>query len=910
MKTEIALLALMIVAALMPVAAGASFGDWTSREEDGWLIREWVNPHRAVTTWNVSIELFPMNYTAEEDGGYTFAVYFRKSPKVLWIGHFEDFNEEHVRFARRVVEEWNASIRFVVEHYEWAKHLSKLRIKLYTDENVTQAPRINVLINANVKCPGAAACAYIGDPIIIIGDLSVLDHELGHALGLGHDYHGPRAYWSVDQRGFYIFGYPEPKDSFLLYALSTRWRALENSTAGSKLTHPGGILRYRDVAHIVGPIRSTPGYVNVDVYGVLAEGDVERPYPHPFIKKSGLGILDIVRNYLYGEDACVEGFSNHPLPFHRLFGNNTALVLYEADVQLSSIERFIRMTPPSFLNPYPGGVTYVVPLKFLTHELLREFRNRNQGREVFIWVIGGAGPATGNFSKIYGRGGDLCLGNLKDKVLVEARLGRAYTVTVEGLGPVEPVPLKGWSYRDYNGTSWVLRGSKVYLRPLNETFQEEGGVRYVWRGENITLEVYSPISGGELFRELFPKMWKKQYLIEVDSPYPFKGVGWFDEGTKARITPVDEVIDFGNGTKIVFKGFEGYNSTEITVDRPIKLKPVWKRMYRVDMVSRYVFSEEGKYFDEGESMFLVMDRAKDFGNDTRVELANMTAYGPSGEVVKAWDGKSGGDRYALLAYVVDRPLKLVVEWKVYHRLTVYSPLNSYEKWVLNGTTHVLDLHERKLVDSNTLMVLKLVRVNGEPQQGLEVTVTSPTSVEAIYQRKLRTTFAVDAGGGHIIEPEEVVLERGGEVEVYRPPFTYIGEGRWRVTKVTYLGGDIAVDANVEVNVAGMKIIPSRLRAVEVTVVDLLGVPVPYAMVRTRNAGDVTGILGATTLYAVPPWEFEIMVSHMLGTGQGVIRPQDTEVRIQAGISPYTLVILVLAASLAATVGVLKWRKRQ
>jgi hypothetical protein len=405
-------------------------------------------------------------------------------------------------------------------------------------------------------------------------------------------------------------------------------------------------------------------------------------------------------------------------------------------------------------------------------------------------------------------------------------------------------------------------------------------------------------------------MWKKQYLIEVDSPYPFKGVGWFDEGTKARITPVEEVIDFGNDTKIVFKGFEGYNSTEITVDRPIKLKPVWKRMYRVDTVSRYIFSEEGKYSDEGESVFLVMDRAKDFGNGTRVELANMTAYGPSGEVVDAWDGESGGDRYALLAYIVDRPLKLVVEWRVYHRLTVYSPLNSYEKWILNGTTHRLELPERKLVDSATLMVLKQVRVNSEPQQGLEVTVTSPTFVEAIYQRRLRTTFMVDAGRGHLAEPEEVVLERGGEVEVYRPPFTYIGEGRWRVAKITYLGGDIAVDANVEVNVAGMKIIPSRLRAVEVTVVDLLGVPVPYAMVRTRNAGDVTGILGATALYAVPPWEFEIMVSHMLGTGQAVIRPQDTEVRIQAGISPYTLVILVLATSLAATVGVLKWRKRQ
>jgi hypothetical protein len=566
---------------------------------------------------------------------------------------------------------------------------------------------------------------------------------------------------------------------------------------------------------------------------------------------------------------------------------------------LASIERFIRMTPPSFLNPYPGSVDYVVPLKFLTHELLREFRNRNQGREVFIWAIGGAGPATGNFSKIYGRGGDLCLANLKDKVLVEARLGRAYTV--RGLGPVEPVPLRGWSYKDYNGTFWVLRGSKVYFKPLNETISVGGGVRYAWRGENITVEVYSPISGGELFH----RMWKKQYLIEVDSPYPFKGVGWFDEGDKTHITPAEEVIDFNNGTKIVFTGFEGHNGTEITVDRPIKLNPVWKRMYRVDTVSRYIFSEEGKYFDEGESMFLVMDRAKDFGNGTRVELANMTAYGPSGEVVYVWDGESGGDRHALLAYVVDRPLKLVVEWKVYHRLNVYSPLNGYEKWVLNGTTHKLDLPERKLVDSDTLMVLKQVRVNGEPQQGLEVTVTSPTSVEAIYQRKLRTTFMVDAGRGHLAEPEEVVLERGGEVEVYRPPFTYIGEGTWKVSKVTYLGGDIAMSATIEVNIAGMKTIPSRLRAVEITVVDLIGLPVPYASVKAENVADVTGISGTTTLPAIPPWDFEASASHILGRGVTTIRPGDATARITAGISPYTIALLAIAV----TLGVVAWRRK-
>jgi hypothetical protein len=56
----------------------------------------------------------------------------------------------------------------------------------------------------------------------------------------------------------------------------------------------------------------------------------------------------------------------------------------------------------------------------------------------------------------------------------------------------------------------------------------------------------------------------------------------------------------------------------------------------------------------------------------------MTAYGPRGETVAAWDGKLGGGQMGLLQVVLDRPLKIEVEWKVYHRLTVSSPVNSYE----------------------------------------------------------------------------------------------------------------------------------------------------------------------------------------------------------------------------------------
>jgi hypothetical protein len=46
---------------------------------------------------------------------------------------------------------------------------------------------------------------------------------------------------------------------------------------------------------------------------------------------------------------------------------------------------------------------------------------------------------------------------------------------------------------------------------------------------------------------------------------------------------------------------------------------------------------------------------------------------------------------------------------------------------------------------------------------------------------------------------------------------------------------------VEINIADMVIVPSRLRAVEVTVVDFIGMPVPYASVKAENIAEVVGM---------------------------------------------------------------------
>jgi hypothetical protein len=901
MKPHI-MLSLTVIALLALTQAGAQGVEW----------KVWVNPRQETGLPKTGLPVYSMvpgmtlpHIYTDEDGGYTFHVYLKMGPKLYWQTEYVDYKREHVEYAWKVIATWNASFKFAAENYEWGRHLSKLRLKFYTDANVSKAPYVDIIIDPTREAPPPCppyGCTYWGSPIIIYSNLNTLPHELGHALGLGHNYDVGPVEEGRDWRGWNTGGrYPaeawgpkvySPPDTFILYALAVRWSSLKNSTAGTPLAFPKDmVIWYKAVAKDLGPLYSQPGLVWFYLYSVLKEGNDERPYPSPFI----LSIPDGI----YGEDLCTKfpPSRSGALPIVEEYNNGTALVVHGVDLQLALIDREMRTIRPYNLWKYWN--TYRVPLKHLTDDLLNSLVMRHSNQTMIeLKVYDSLGPAWDKVSGIYFRGDNICLRNLKERLLVEAQLGRAYRVDAE---MAEAVSINGWSYRDDKGINWVLRGSTIYFRPLNSTYSPEEGVRYVWRGVNFTLTVERPVVGGMLL----DRLWKKQYLVEVDSPYPFEGVGWFDEGSRVSPKPVGGYVDFGNGTRLALKGFQGYNGTEIVVDRPLKLKPVWERMHRVDTISRYVFTETGKYFKEGENLFVLMPRVQDFGNGTKTELLNMTAYGPRGEVVAAWDGKLGGEQMGLLQVVLDRPLKIEVEWKVYHRLTVSSPVNSYEAWVLNGTVHRLDLPEKKLVGSDTLMVLKQVKVNGKPHQGLEVTITSPTSVEAVYHRKLMTTIMVDAGKKYLVEPNEVVLERDGEVEVYRPPFTYIGEGTWRVTKVTYLGGDIAMSATMEVNIAGMKTIPSRLRAVEITVVDLIGLPVPYASVKAENVADVTGISGTTTLQAIPPWDFEASASHILGRGVTTIRPGDATARITAGISPYTIALLATAV----TLGVVAWRRK-
>jgi hypothetical protein len=910
-------------------------------ETSQWKL-SWVNQRQEPDLADSWFELFPMSIVknqghAEYDGGYTVHIHLKTGPRIWWGGKQVSYKEDYAVFAHLVVSGWNASLRFAAENFEWGRHLSKLRLKFYTDANVSKAPRIDVVVDPTESArPDAYLTFYASYPMKIVGNLDALSDGLYFALG------GASGRWLIvnDQRGWLSQRTFSPPSTFILYGLALRWESLKNSTSGSRIDFPEyRTIQYKDVANKIKPLYSSPGVVWAYYYPVLYEpGGVEKPllvngsfqmqtknrtsvlmkadprktswswYPvtfyggticiHPFDWVSQfidlmVEVMPPYARFFFNETNHIIWARSADIPILQNFNNDTVLLLHGLDIGTAILNSTWTWAGEKRDNRYKD---VWVPLKYFTNDLLKEMSIDTEIKNVD--VIDRLGPAADKVARISYRDGRVCLEGLKERVLVEMRIGRAYKVDA----PVEPVAVEGKTHRDRNGVYWVLKGSSVYFKPLNNTFSPEKGVRYVWRGVNQTIKVDGPLN---MANPSFSRFWKKQYMVEVDSPYSFDGVGWFDEGSKASPKPSGGYVDLANGTRLILKGFEGFGSAEVVVDKPLVLKPVWERMYRVDVESRYVRSERAGYVKQGETASIQMPKVKDFGNGSKVELVTMKAYGPAGETLAQWDGVSGDAENALLKFAVDRPVSVKVEWMLFHKLTVRSQVNSYEEWVLNGTVHRLNLPEKKQVGQDTLMVLRKITVNGRQYEGFELLVTSPTSVEATYQRKLLVTLMIEAGKDRLVEPEEVVLARDGETEVYRPPSTYIGEGLWRITRISYLGGDVSTEATVDINKSGLKTIPSKLRTVEIAVTDVIGIPIPYASLNAPKTESVTDISGRASMAAIPPWDFEVTAQHALGKGAVTIKPGEATARITAGLSPYTLAIIATAA----ITGIVVWRRK-
>jgi hypothetical protein len=128
--------------------------------------------------------LFNYREYAEYDGGYTVHIHLKTGPRIYWGGIPVNYKEDYAVFAHLVVSGWNASLKFAAENYEWGRHLSKLRLKFYTDANVSKAPHIDVVVDPTESAgSNAYAMFYPSYPMKFVGNLDALSDGLYFALG-------------------------------------------------------------------------------------------------------------------------------------------------------------------------------------------------------------------------------------------------------------------------------------------------------------------------------------------------------------------------------------------------------------------------------------------------------------------------------------------------------------------------------------------------------------------------------------------------------------------------------------------------------------------------------------------------------------------------------------------------------
>ena len=157
------------------------------------------------------------------------------------------------------------------------------------------------------------------------------------------------------------------------------------------------------------------------------------------------------------------------------------------------------------------------------------------------------------------------------------------------------------SYFEVNVSSgWYDAGTRLTISLQNSTVYIGSNIRYVfikWNGDieskNSTLIIVidKPLS--------LTVEWRLEYKVEIFSLYssPLNSTGWYPEGAEVFIGVVDEVVDLGNKTRMVLKGWTGTfdfkNATaRIVVNQPLQFRAIWTKEYLVEVSSEYTGSFE------------------------------------------------------------------------------------------------------------------------------------------------------------------------------------------------------------------------------------------------------------------------------------------------------------------------------
>ena len=387
-------------------------------------------------------------------------------------------------------------------------------------------------------------------------------------------------------------------------------------------------------------------------------------------------------------------------------------------------------------------------------------------------------------------------------------------------------------------------------------------------------------------------VWAREVLVSVEGPGDYVGGGWVEVGSATTVAPREDVIDLGNGSRLVFKGFKGYGPgpAALTPERPLALEAEWELQHRVVIRSRFIGGWEGWVAD---------GRALDPGLPARLELPNGT--------MAVLRGFFAGGSLLQPPITVDRPLNLTALWDVYHLLRVVSrfpvevngtPVSGeYAAWLPEGSSITVEPVDPYVGDGVR------ARFRGwEPgaRPGLSLRIQGPATLKALWDAEYRVWFRVIDGSGRLLEGVRILLAGAGVREAAPGEALWLPEGGWRAR--AFLEQYQVADQNITIASPGEVALRADVIEARVVVRDLVGLPAPLALVRGPTTWSVTGHEGSTTLWPTPPGA--PIMAIQIGFD---IKQAGDEIELRTIASPYLLA--TLAAALA-TIKKLNRRKAQ
>ena len=406
------------------------------------------------------------------------------------------------------------------------------------------------------------------------------------------------------------------------------------------------------------------------------------------------------------------------------------------------------------------------------------------------------------------------------------------------------------------GDGWYDEGSKAMIKVLEPIVLLNDGESKAVVGEvfadyelknfkdlrfenvsEVSLNVSSPI--------LVVVRWRFYHHVLISSNYikPIITDKWVLDG-KFVECEVPREFRWDNGTMVRFQRWIGDETSDLNhikfqVKRPVRVKAEWRIFYLVRYNSTYQvmtnLTAPSSWVEKGSSIYLnASPTIRSLGEGVRA-------------VFQGWRGTLSQTSPYLMIDGVDRPLDLRAEWKKQYLLSIRAPDEagiSDEIWIDSGASYEVYAPPTILLSNNTRLVFTgwTGYECGDPLCNI-TSISKPINLEAGYRFEWLAKIHVMGYDGEPVKEVDVILRCGDDsVRVASDSTTWIYECNWLVENATWKGFDVSPKQSLYIEKGAQEIsIPVRVFKAGFRVTDYLGFPV-------KDAEVIVSLMNGTVLY--------------------------------------------------------------